>query len=159
MTDERDAVSYNDVFTAFPNVPLTWDNVDIYEQRLHRRLCVKRCRECALLHQPPRSYCPHCLSPRLELTEVSGRGEVALFTRLHTGAPAEGIDYVTGHPVVFVELREQAGLRLTGQFVTPDGRDATIGEPVELVWIVRNGQPVPAFAPTADRSGHGSTNR
>jgi hypothetical protein len=67
---------------------------------------------------------------------------------LRQGAPAPGVDYEKGpHPVVTVELEEQAGLRFTSTVVDTPLAEIRIGLPVELVWIDRYGAPFPAFRP------------
>ncbi|WP_214104152.1 Zn-ribbon domain-containing OB-fold protein [Acrocarpospora catenulata] len=142
--------SIDEVFDVFPNAPITHDNLDIYLGRLERRLLVKRCRACDRYHEPPRSFCPDCLSGDVAAAPVSGAGRVVLFSRVHTGPAGFGIDYAAGHPIAVVELREQPGLRLSGQFVTPDGRDARLDERVELVWIDRADGPTPAFVPSSE---------
>ena len=82
---------------------------------------------------------------------MSGRGTVHLLIWLRQGPPADGVDYSTPHPVVTVELEEQAGLRFTSTVVDATMDDLAIGDPVELTWVERNGAPFPAFtrAPSA----------
>jgi uncharacterized OB-fold protein len=98
--------------------------------------------------------CPACWSWKVVPTAVSGRGTVHLFITLHQGPAAEGVDYAKApHPVVTVELAEQAGLRFTGTMVGCALGDIRIGMPVEATWIERNGSPYPAFRPvTSDRA-------
>jgi uncharacterized protein len=64
---------------------------------------------------------------------------------LHQGPPAEGVDYSTPHPVVTVELDEQAGLRFTSTVVDAPNEAIRIGARVRLDWIDRAGTPLPVF--------------
>lgn len=67
---------------------------------------------------------------------------------LHQGAPAPGVDYAKApHPVVTVELEEQAGLRFTSTVVDCPLESIVIGLPVELAWVDRYGAPFPVFRP------------
>jgi uncharacterized OB-fold protein len=55
------------------------------------------------------------------------------------------VDYSRPHPVVAVELEEQAGLRYTTTVIDGDPHAISIGLPVELAWIERHGAPFPVF--------------
>lgn len=134
-----------EVLEAFPTAPIDQDNVDHYRGRLQRRLLVNRCLDCGLWHQPPRPVCPRCWSDRVEATEVSGRGTIDLLTVVYLGTPTPGVDYVAGYPVAGVELVEQPGLRYVAGVVDCAKEDVSIGLPVELTWIERDGAPTPAF--------------
>ena len=130
---------------SFPYVQVDHDTKYLYRGWLERRLLVNRCGDCGHWHHPPKPVCPQCLSGSLEPTEVSGRGVIHLSMLLHQGPRAPGVDYVAGpHPVVTVELEEQAALRITTTLV--DGPEAAeIGTPGERTWIERHGSPFPAF--------------
>ena len=142
-------ISDEEVFEAFPAVALDHDNVEHYRGRLRRALVVNRCGDCGRWHEPPRALCPACWSPRIEGTEVSGQGAIALMTVLHHGPAAPGVDYEAGLPVVGVELVEQAGLRVTASLIGIAPLDVRLGMAVECVWIERGGVPTPAFRPVA----------
>lgn len=137
-----------ELFTLFPDAPLTQDNIEVYRGRLDRRLLVHRCRACTRFHAPPRSFCPDCLSRDVVAEPVSGRATAALFSRVHAGPAGFGIDYDRGHPIVVADLVEQPGLRVSAHFATPEDRDAVLGEELDIVWEERAGSLVPAFAPT-----------
>ncbi|HSS11665.1 MAG TPA: OB-fold domain-containing protein, partial [Acidimicrobiales bacterium] len=92
-----------------------------------------------------RPVCPRCWSDRVEATEVSGRGTIDLLTVVYLGTPTPGVDYVAGYPVAGVELVEQRGLRYVAGVVDCAKEDVSIGLPVELTWIERDGAPTPAF--------------
>ena len=72
---------------------------------------------------------------------------------LHQGPSADGVDYRTPHPVVTVDLDEQEGLRFTTAGVSPDDGEITIGDRVELDWIVRSGHPFPVWRQVSDEAG------
>lgn len=136
------------------HLPVERDTAEHYRGYLRRELLLNRCRDCARWHHPMRPMCPACWSWNVAPAAVSGRGTVYLFTRLHQGPPADGIDYARGpHPVVTVELEEQQGLRFTGVLVGGARFDIRIGMAVELTWIARHGSPYPAFRPVSGKGG------
>jgi uncharacterized OB-fold protein len=140
-----------------PRLRVDHDNKEFYRGWLQRRLLINRCTACGKWHHPPKPVCPHCWSDDLEPTEVSGRGTIHLLMLLHQGPPAPGVDYSAGpHPVATVELIEQDALRLTSTIIDCPVREITIGMPVELAWIERDGAPFPVFRPTTTS---GSVNR
>jgi uncharacterized protein len=143
------APSDQQVLDSFPNAPIDHDNKEYYRGLLQRRLLVNRCGDCGRWSQPPRGICPACWSDDVAPTEVSGQGTVYLTMFLHQGPQVPGVDYSTPHPVVLVELAEQPGLRVTTTMVDIANEDIRIGMPVELTWIERGGEPVPAFRPAS----------
>jgi hypothetical protein len=152
MTEEgiamAESVSDAELVERFPWVQLSHDDKHLFRGWLDRRLLINRCLDCRRFHHPPKPICPECWSPRVEPTEVLGRGVVYLAMFLHQGSPAPGVDYAKGpHPVVTVELEEQPGLRFTSTVVDCPREAIRIGLPVELVWIERYGAPFPAFRP------------
>jgi uncharacterized protein len=137
-----------------PGILVDGDNKEYYRGWLERTLVLNRCEDCGRWHHPAKPICPECWSDRVRPTPVSGRGTVHLLIWLRQGPPADGVDYATPHPVVTVELEEQTGLRFTSTVVDAPMDELAIGDPVELTWIERNGEPFPAFtrapsAPTA----------
>ena len=132
----------------FPNFQIDHDSKHLFRGWLEKRLLINRCDACSRFHHPPKPVCPSCWSTELTPTQVSGRGEIFLTMLLHQGPPAPDVDYAKGpHPVVSVELEEQAGLRFTSTVVDCPLEDVKIGLPVELTWIDRNGAPFPVFRP------------
>jgi uncharacterized OB-fold protein len=128
-----------------PDVLIDGDNKEFYRGWLRRELVFNRCAQCGRWDGVPKPICPACWSDRLNPTAVSGNGTIHLLIRLRQGPPVEGVDYTAGHPVATVELAEQPGLRFTSTVVGPDVDAIAIGDPVELTWIERNGEPFPAF--------------
>lgn len=132
------------------HLPVERDTAGHYRGYLRRELVMNRCGECARWHHPMRPMCPACWSWNVVPTAVSGRGTVHLFILLHQGPSADGVDYSEApHPVVTVELEEQAGLRFTSTVVGCALSDIRIGMPVELTWIDRHHSPYPAFRPAS----------
>lgn len=143
-----------EVLERFGRVRIDRDNIDHYRGLLDHRLLVDRCTECGLWHHPPRPVCPRCWSRAVVAREVSGRGEIAIVTFVHQGRRAPGVDYSGGWPVAAVELIEQDGLRVSASIVDSPRDGIVVGAPVELVWLDRDGEPVPAFTVT-DRGDPG----
>ncbi len=135
----------DELVERFPDVLIDGDNKEFYRGWLRRRLLVNRCADCGTWHHPPRPVCPSCWSHDVVPTPVSGRGTVHLLIWLRQGPPAEDVDYSTPHPVVTVELEEQPGLRYTSTVLDATMDDLAIGDPVELTWIERHGEPFPVF--------------
>ena len=119
---------------AWPGVRIDADNAAYYAGLLEHRLLVNRCDDCGAWHHPPRSICPRCWSTRVAARDVTGRGRVALFTVLRQGPRRGGADYTRGHPLVAVELEEQAGLRVSGTVVDAPVETIGLGMAVELTW-------------------------
>ncbi len=145
------SISDAELVDRLPGILVDGDNKDYYRGWLERRLVLNRCEDCGRWHHPPKPVCPECWSDRVRPTPVSGRGTVHLLVWLRQGPPADGVDYSMPHPVVTVELEEQAALRFTSTVVDTTMDELEIGDPVELTWVERNGAPFPAFtrAPSA----------
>ncbi len=139
LTDEE-------LVARLPGVLMDPDSTAHYRGWLERRLLLNRCADCGTWHHPPKPVCPECWSADVVPTAVSGRGTIHLLIWLRQGPPADGVDYATPHPVVTVELVEQPGLRFTSTVVGVRMGEIAIGDPVELTWIERGGEPFPAFA-------------
>ena len=141
-------VSDDDVFERFPDVLITYDNIEHYRGLLQRRLLINRCDDCGYWIYPHRPLCPRCWSWSVTPTEVSGHGRVYLLTKIrHTRANDRAGQRQGEVILVAVELAEQPGLRY---LATVDGaafEDLRHDMPVELTWIERDGLQVPAFRP------------
>lgn len=152
---DADAAPAVAVWDRYPDAAIDEDNVAQYEGFLSHELRLPRCRSCQRWHAPPRSLCPHCWSTDVVPTPVSGRGVVHLSMLLHAGPPAPGVRYP--HPVVTVELAEQAALRFTSTLAPAGSAPLPIGTPVALTWIDRGGAPLPAFQKTPSSTTPSST--
>ncbi|SFP04381.1 DUF35 OB-fold domain-containing protein, acyl-CoA-associated [Actinomadura madurae] len=139
------------VWERYPDAALDDDSRHLYEGWLERELRLPRCADCGAWHAPPRAICPWCWSFDVVPTKVSGRGVVHLSMLLHQGPQAEGVSYP--HPVVTVELAEQAGLRFTSTIIGSPALPAPIGTAVELAWTERAGAPYPVFRTVTTQDG------
>jgi uncharacterized OB-fold protein len=133
-----------EVFDRFDSEWIDRDNVEFYRGLLRRQLLINRCADCARWYQPPWPTCPYCWSGSVVPTQVSGDGVVETFTV----APK------SEHALAVISLVEQDDLRASGLIVEIAPADVTIGMAVELVWLERDGKPVPAFRP-ARGAAHG----
>lgn len=95
------------------------------------RLEIPRCLDCERHHFYPRELCPHCSSPRLEWSEVSGRGTIYSFTVARRPAGPAFRDEVP-YVVALVELEE--GPRMLSNVVGADPDSVAIGQPVRVVF-------------------------
>jgi uncharacterized OB-fold protein len=126
-----------EVFDRFDSEWIDRDNVAFYRGLLRRQLLINRCADCAKWYQPPWPTCPYCWSGNVVPTEVSGDGVIETFTL----APK------SEHALAVISLAEQDDLRASGLIVEIAPADLRIGAAVELVWLERDGKPVPAFRP------------
>jgi uncharacterized OB-fold protein len=145
---DAEALSDAELVDRFRAVVVDHDTKEFYRGWLEHELRILRCADCGRWQHPPRPMCPACWGWNMVPTPVSGRGTVHLLMRLHQGPPIDGVDYAASpHPVVVVELEEQTALRVTSTVVHCDPATVSIGMPVELAWIQRDGVPFPAFEP------------
>ena len=131
------AAASEEVFQRFDSEWIDLDNVEFYRGLLRRQLLINRCGDCDKWFQPSWPTCPHCWSANVSPTEVSGIGAVHTFT----------IPPKSETALAVIDLAEQDGLRASGQIVGCAPGDVTLGMPVELAWLDRDGHPVPAFRP------------
>lgn len=142
-----EVVSDSEVIQRLPRSWVDHDNIEFFRGLLQRRLLLNRCQDCATWYHVPWPGCPRCWSEDVRPTEVSGRGVIHSMTTSLL-APAPGRDEPEEHCVALVELEEQEGLRVA---LTVVGRssddDVRIGSAVQLTWIERDGEPLPAVQP------------
>ncbi|MEU6419585.1 Zn-ribbon domain-containing OB-fold protein [Streptomyces spiralis] len=116
-----------------------------WEAARDRRLCLQRCAVCGLYVHFPQLECPRCANTELPYEQVSGRGVVHTFSIVHrTFAPgfAARVPYV----IAWIELVEQAGLRVFGNVLHCPPEQVCIGMPVELCFEDLDGfGPIPNF--------------
>lgn len=92
------------------------------------RLVAQRCPLCGTLRLPPVGVCPKCLSQNDEWVELSGRGVVWSWIRMHRQYFNDE-RRTPPYNVVMVELEE--GLRLISAL--DDDTGLAVGRPVEVV--------------------------
>lgn len=144
-------VTDQEVFDRWPNVYLSFDNLEHYRGLLEKRLLIKKCQSCGYWVYPHFPRCPDCWSADLTFTEVSGKGRVYLLTVFHQVRPYPGDPHSSVLPLPYpgaaVELVEQKGLRYAAPIVGIDPSRITMDMPVELTWIEGADVPKPAFRP------------
>jgi uncharacterized OB-fold protein len=140
-TEETD----DELLARYPDVALDHTNKHFYRGLLHREVRLNRCSDCGWWHHRPKPICPNCWSRRVEATPIRGSGTIHLLIFLHQGPPADGVDYMTPHPVATVQLDEQEGLRFTSTVSGADNEEIAIGKRVHLDWTERNGRPHPVW--------------
>jgi uncharacterized OB-fold protein len=131
-----------ELLERWPAVRLDADNAAYYAGLLRREIVLHRCGGCGWWHHPPRPLCPRCWSWAIVPTPIAGQGTVALSTR--RGAPP---GKPAPRPVVAVELVEQPGLRISGEFAGAELDEVAPGTPVTLGWEERDGRPAPVWFP------------
>lgn len=108
------------------------------------KLVVQRCDGCGALRFPPRELCSRCWSRHATWQQVSGRGEIFSFYRMHQvyhPAFAAEVPYA----VVVVKLEE--GPMLTSNVVDCPPAELRIGLPVEVVFADDGEVVLPKFRP------------
>jgi uncharacterized OB-fold protein len=142
-----------EVFEAFPDVLLDYDNIGHFEALLQRQLLFNRCQECGYWIYPHR---PMCRSDRIELREISGSGTIYMFTFSYAGHRnsllGEG-DVAARECWAAIELPEREGLRYLAPVVSCAEADIHIGMRVKLDWQDRDGIPHPVFRRAEEESG------
>lgn len=139
-------LSDRDLVERLPHVHIEHHDAEHYRGWFRRELVFNRCNACGTYQQPMRPMCRVCWSWEMTPTAVSGNGRVHLLLLLHQGPSAPGVDYGAGpYPVVTIELAEQEGLRYTSTVIDCPVEEISIGMPVALDWIERNGAPFPVF--------------
>lgn len=107
-------------------------------------LLIARCQHCGWYLHPPLPACPSCRGRAIRPEAVSGRGTVWSWTiNRYQYAPGMPPPYV----VAFVELDEQAGLRMLTNVVGCEPDAVTIGMPVHVVFERAGDAYVPVFTP------------
>jgi uncharacterized OB-fold protein len=118
-----------------------------------RRLEIQRCAGCAAWIHFPQEACPRCGGTELRFEAVCGRGVIDTYTVIHRAfAPevAGEVPYAAG----FVELEEQAGLRVFATLIDADPGAIRIGLPVEVTFTERHQWGlVPSFRPRPSPAG------
>ena len=77
---------------------------DYNEALQQNKLLGLRCRECGAITVPPRMVCGQCAGPDMDITELSGRGEIQTFTTVYV-APERRQDEAP-YIIVLVQLDE-----------------------------------------------------
>ena len=133
--------------TSQPRPVANADSLPYWNAARERRLVIRKCKACGLLHFMPRHLCPACWSDQLEWVDVAGTGRVHSFTvirRASDPAFASRVPYV----VALIELDE--GPRMMANIVGDDALAVAIGDPVKVTFEDRgSGALIPQFQRTA----------
>ena len=87
-----------------------WDGCREHELR------ILRCEACSTYIHQPAAMCHACNSTRFQWTRVSGEGEVYSWVVVHH-APTAGFQAETPYVIAWIELAEQAGLRVLSNVI------------------------------------------
>lgn len=98
------------------------------------------CKACGRSTFPPKPVCPHCWSPDVQWSELSTRGTLYSWTRVHAAPAAFGAE--APYAVGIVDLSD--GVRLACRLVEDGARALRIGQAVDMV--VLRYQDGPLFA-------------
>lgn len=94
------------------------------------------CLDCKLPAFPPRPFCPHCWSERIEWRALSGRGRLYSQTRVHAAASA--FAHEAPYRLALVDLDE--GLRVATRLI--DRAEPQLDSPMELVVLLYEDGPL-----------------
>jgi uncharacterized protein len=144
-------VSVEHLLAAFPHVLLDPDNLEHFQGILNRQLLFSRCADCGYWIGLNAPSCPACWSDAVRQEEVSGRGQVFMFTFSYPGhqASRDGRQAFAGRTCwAAVELAERPGLRYLAPVTGCPEDEIAIGLEVSLHWT-GDEPPVPFFRPSA----------
>jgi uncharacterized OB-fold protein len=113
-------------------------------------LRIRRCLSCRTYIHFPAPVCSVCASRDHEWALVSGRGTVYTFTIV---AYATTPGFIPPYAVAWIELEEQAGLRMLSDIVECPHDAVRIGMPVEVVFDKLDGAVVAVVPRFRPRSG------
>ena len=116
-----------------------------------RRLMIQRCQTCRTYWHPPLHQCMLCESGKLEFEQVSGRGRIYTYIRVHDSQIKAFVDALP-YFVVEVELEEQPWLLVTCNMAEADPSQIEIGAPVDATFEeITEGFFLPDFKPATHR--------
>ena len=104
------------------------------------RWITTRCKACERQTFPPKPVCPHCWSTQVEWTDLSTRGTLYSWTRIHA-APAV---FAGEAPYACGIVDLESGIRLGCRLVETGATPLQVGQAVEIV--VLNFRDGPMFA-------------
>ena len=135
--------SENSLPLPFPN----GDSQPYWDAARERRLLIRQCKACSLLHFMPRHLCPTCWSDQLEWVDASGTGTVHSFTVIRR-APAAAFAPRVPYVLAMIELDE--GPRMIANVLGEDALETRIGDRVKVCFEDRGGGALmPQFNRTA----------
>ncbi len=107
-----------------------------WQAAAEKRLTVQRCNDCGHCQLPPAPICSQCTGESLDLPEISGRGRLYTFTRVHRPV---AMDQALPFVIAIIELDMSMidganGVRLMSNIVDTDPHKLAIGQDVEVAW-------------------------
>jgi uncharacterized protein len=102
-----------------------------------------RCTDCSSQTFPPKPVCPHCWSTRVEWSELSARGTLYSWTRIHAAPTAFSGE--APYAVGIVDL--DSGIRLACRLHESDGVTWQPGMAVEMIVLQFEDGPLFAARP------------
>jgi uncharacterized OB-fold protein len=119
------------------------DSAPYWAAARERKLLLRKCRDCGVIHFMPRHLCPGCWSERLDWIEAQGKGRVHSFTvirRPSSPAFTARVPYV----VALIDLAE--GPRMMANVLGDNALSVSIGDEVTLTFEDRgDGALIPQF--------------
>ena len=107
------------------------------------QLLIPWCKSCGKPHFYPRSACPHCWSEEdYDWRSAKGTGTVHTFTIVRSNPPVEFVPLLP-FPIAIIDLDE--GVKLMANIVGDDWEKVAIGDRVQVEFIERDGEALPAF--------------
>ena len=91
------------------------------------KLLAQKCTPCGTRFFPPRPVCPSCLGNDLDWVELSGRGTLHSWTKVHLASPEFDTPFFLG----LVDLEDGIG-RITARIPDADPARLIIGMPVRI---------------------------
>jgi uncharacterized OB-fold protein len=104
------------------------------------------CEACGKFTFPPKPVCPHCWSDRMAWKDLSARGALYSWTRIHS-APKVFVDEAP-YAVGVIDL--DSDLRIATRLVERANQPLRCGMPVELVVLQYEDGPLLAARPLPD---------
>jgi hypothetical protein len=122
------------------------DDAFFWENARSGRLVARACAGCGRLQHPPTPMCPACGALDWEVRELTGRGTVhSWIVSRHPTRPDDA-----PRIVALVQLEE--GIRLVTNLQDVAVPEATVGLPVEVVFLEVDGTVLPQFRPRTEVS-------
>lgn len=111
------------------------------------KLAIQHCDRCGFYQHFPEPRCMRCgLGDRLDYRPVSGRGDVYTFVVPHQ-TPVKGLAGRVPFVIAWIELPEQAGLRVVANILNCEPARVHVGMPVRLTLERRGEWVIPQFEP------------
>ena len=103
-----------------------------------------RCQSCGKQTFPPKPVCPHCWSTDVAWTDLSPRGILYSWTRIHAAPTVFSPEAPYACGIVDLE----SGIRLACRLVEREGQPFAIGQAVEMLVLSYRDGPLFAARPT-----------